>query len=121
MHHRLIHPPHSALLSSVTTYLSTFTKIEEARTRAQLRARTEPDADGFVTVSRGSRTNPARIEAAEEALRKQEDRAKNRVDDGFYRFQVREKAKEQERELRRKFQEDVKRVEGMRKKRSWKA
>lgn len=120
MHHSLVHPPHSTLLSSVTAYLSTFTRLEDARTRAQLRARTEPDEDGFITVTRGARAAPAKLEAAEEALRKEEERAKRRIGDGFYRFQNREKAKEQERDLRRKFQEDVKRVEGMRKKRSWK-
>lgn len=94
-----------------------FDKREAAQKRAIERARTVPDEDGFITVARGGRTGPARVEEAKEALKKEEERAKSRVSDGFYRFQVREKQKEKARELKRHFAEDVKRVEEKRKRR----
>lgn len=54
----------------------------------------------------------------EEAERKKEElearKKKNAVKDDFYRFQNREKRKEQEMGLRRRFEEDRKRVERMR-------
>ncbi|KAF2100560.1 hypothetical protein NA57DRAFT_54638 [Rhizodiscina lignyota] len=115
--HKAKYPDSRELLRSVTAYLTAFEEKESARLRARERARTVPDADGFVTVTRGGRTGPARIEEATEALKKEEGRANKRVSDGFYRFQIREKQKEQARELKRQFAEDVRRVEEKRKRR----
>ena len=66
---------------------------------------------------RGGRNDPAREEAArlkDEELKK---RDKKRIGDGFYRFQVREKRKEEAQDLVKAFEEDRKRVEEMRKRR----
>ncbi|MBE7182588.1 MAG: hypothetical protein INR71_15515 [Terriglobus roseus] len=112
-HHKLTYPPRSTLLASVTNYLNAFSDLEAARARAQARARSVPDADGFVTVTRGTRTGPARLEQANEALVKEKEKADKRIGGGFYRFQTREKAKERERQLRREFEEDLRKVEGM--------
>ena len=74
-----------------------------------------PDEDGFITVTRGGRTGPARLEQAELKQKELEERRqKNGAKADFYRFQTREKRKEAEGELRRKFEADRKRVEEMR-------
>lgn len=75
----------------------------------------EPDADGFVTVTRGGRTNPARQEAAQEQADKQKEKQKGLED--FYRFQSREKRKERAGELVRKFEEDKEKVRKMKERR----
>ena len=57
------------------------------------------------------------MEEAQAAKEKLEERDKKRVGEDFYRFQLREKRKEGERELKRKFEEDKKRLEKKRAKR----
>jgi ribosomal RNA-processing protein 7 len=77
--------------------------------------RSVPDEDGFVTVTRGGRAGPARREEAEAKQKELEERKKNNgVKDDFYRFQNREKRKEAEGLLKRRFEEDRRRVEDMR-------
>lgn len=109
--HQATCPSPENLLVSVTNYLTTYQTVEASRAKALARAGTVPDADGFVTVTRGARTGPARTEAVTQALEKEKAKAEKRIGDNFYRFQVREKAKERERELRRQFQDDVRKVE----------
>ena len=82
-----------------------------------VRNSSEPDEDGFITVTRGGRQGPAREEEArakEEELKKRE---KNRVKDDFYRFQQREKKKELAKDLVKGFEEDQRRVEEMKRRR----
>lgn len=86
--------------------------MEAARTRALKQARSVPDDDGFITVTRGGRAGPARLEEAQAAAEKLKERQKPPED--FYRFQTREKKKENAERLKREFQEDRKRVERMR-------
>lgn len=116
-HHRLRYPDPATLQSSVDTFMAAFSAQEAERAKAQARQRAEPDEDGFITVTRGGRTGPARQEEArskEEELKKRE---KNRVKDDFYRFQLREKKKEAAKDLVKSFEEDRRRVEEMRRKR----
>lgn len=115
--HRARHPDPEELLSRVTDYLVAFQSIEAAQLKEQAKRGSVPDEDGFVTVTKGSRSGPARTEAAVQALEKQKKKAEDRIGDTFYRFQVREKAKEKERELRRQFQEDVRKVERLKERR----
>lgn len=49
--------------------------------------------------------------------RLERQRVKMRGEDGFYRFQVRERRKEGVREMQRRFEEDRRRVLGMRERR----
>lgn len=63
---------------------------------------------------RGGRAGPAKVEEAEAAKEKQDKKRREGVGENFYRFQVREKRKEKEAELRRKFEEDKKRIQKMR-------
>ncbi|KAF2868697.1 ribosomal RNA-processing protein 7-domain-containing protein [Massariosphaeria phaeospora] len=115
LHNQLQHPPPATLTPSINAYLTQFALTETARTRLRKKARSEPDADGFVTVTRGGRTGPARLEHAQ--LKKVEldaRRVKNAVKGDFYRFQTREKRKEAEGELKRRFEVDRRRVAEMR-------
>ncbi|KAF2839342.1 hypothetical protein M501DRAFT_1016421 [Patellaria atrata CBS 101060] len=114
--HRLTYPPKSTLLALTNAYLSTFQAYEQhvARTRTQSRV---PDKDGFVTVTRGARTGPARVEEALAAKAKMEEREKKRAGFGFYKFQGRDRRKEEERRLRDSFERDRERVVEMRRKR----
>ncbi|EME45962.1 hypothetical protein DOTSEDRAFT_168167 [Dothistroma septosporum NZE10] len=116
-HHRLRYPDHALLQQSVDSFMVAFSAQEEARARALAKQRSEPDEDGFITVTRGGRSGPAReeeVKAKEEELKKRE---KNRIKDDFYRFQVREKKKDHAKDLVRGFEEDQRRVEEMKKRR----
>lgn len=117
-HHTLAFPPKPNLQKSINAYLSAFTRAETGRNRLRARQRAVPDEDGFITVVRGGRTGPARLEEAEAAKEKLEERKKKRgAKEDFYRFQVREKRKEREGELRRKFEQDRRKVADMRERR----
>lgn len=116
-HHRLRYPDAAKLQTSVNAYMEAFAAQEAERAKKLAKQRSEPDEDGFITVTRGGRTGPARDEEAkakEEELKKRE---KNRVKDDFYRFQTREKKKEQAKDLVKGFEEDRRKLEEMRKRR----
>ncbi|KAH7138548.1 ribosomal RNA-processing protein 7-domain-containing protein [Dendryphion nanum] len=114
-HNTLRYPPKALLQASVNAYLTQFTRTEVARNRVRAKQRSVPDEDGFITVTRGGRAGPARLEQAEAKQKElQERKEKNGTKGDFYRFQGREKRKEAEGELRRKFEADRKRVEEMR-------
>jgi ribosomal RNA-processing protein 7 len=116
-HHILSSPSREVLQASVDAFMTEFNRKEEEAARAAKKMRSVPDEDGFITVTRGGRTGPARREEAEEArrkeLRKEEERRKSMGD--FYRFQARERRKQEQGELVKRFEEDRKRVEEMRK------
>lgn len=115
-HHKLRYPDTAALQNTVDAFMTAFAAQEAARTKQLARLRQEPDEDGFITVTRGGRTGPARVDEAKEKeeLKK---RNKSRIKEDFYRFQVREKNKERAGELVRGFEEDRRRVEAMKKRR----
>ena len=113
-HHRLRYPDPAVLQASVDGFMAAYAAQEAERSRNLARQRTEPDEDGFVTVTRGGRNAPAReaqTKAVEEELKRRE---KDRVKDDFYRFQVREKKKEQALDLVKGFEEDRRKVDAMR-------
>lgn len=112
-HHKMRYPDHGVLQSSVDAYMAAFAAQEEAREQLLARKRTEPDEDGFVTVTRGGRVAPAREEATRAKQEELKTREKSRIKEDFYRFQVREKRKEQAKDLVRSFNEDQRRVEEM--------
>jgi len=116
-HHHLRYPDPSILQHNVDSFISAFNALETQRSRDAARARNVPDADGFVTVTRGGRVGPAKAEEAEKKRMEMEEREKGRTGDGFYRFQVRERRKIEQGELVKAFEEDKKRVEGMRERR----
>lgn len=95
--------------------MTAFGDREASQARLRARQRQEADADGFITVTRGGRTNPARQEVAQEQAEKQKDKQRGLED--FYRFQSREKRKQRAGELVRKFEEDKEKVRKMRERR----
>ncbi|TVY58309.1 Ribosomal RNA-processing protein 7 [Lachnellula cervina] len=116
-HHALRYPDPRTLQRNVDAYMTAFNAGEMQRQREAKRLRNVPDEDGFVTVTKGGRVGPAKAEEAERMRAEAEERAKVRTGEGFYRFQVREMRKVEQGELVRQFEEDKKRVEGMRERR----
>ncbi|KAL6706420.1 hypothetical protein ACN47E_005526 [Coniothyrium glycines] len=117
-HNALTYPAPAVLQASVNAYLTQFNALETVRNKLRKTSRSVPDEEGFITVTRGGRAGPARIEEAEKKKAELDERRKNNgVKDDFYRFQNREKRKEAEGLLRRRFEEDRRRVEGMRERR----
>ena len=114
-HEKLQYPDKSALLNSVNDYMTAFAAQEAAQARSQARQRSEPDADGFVTVTRGGRTDPGRQAAAQAVAGKHKE--KQHGLENFYRFQTREKKKARAGELIRKFEEDKERIRKMKEQR----
>jgi ribosomal RNA-processing protein 7 len=74
------------------------------------RLRSEPDEDGFITVTRRERVEPV--------VEKKNNRAVNLED--FYKFQKREQREKRMEELRRKFEEDKLKVERLKQGRKFK-
>ncbi|KIW30733.1 uncharacterized protein PV07_02437 [Cladophialophora immunda] len=111
-HHKsLQYPSRKQLLRSVNAYMSAYSQLEESRSRENARKRAVPDEDGFITVTRGSRGS-ARMDEAKESAEKQKEKAKALED--FYRFQTRERRKQEQDEMMKRFEEDKKKVEEMR-------
>ncbi|KUJ18046.1 uncharacterized protein LY89DRAFT_35984 [Mollisia scopiformis] len=119
LHHTLSFPDPKILQANIDTFMSAFNDREESRKREERKGRQVPDEDGFVTVMRGGRTGPARAEEVERKRAEMEERErKKRGEMGdFYRFQMRERRKEVQGEMVRRFEEDRRRVEGMRRER----
>ncbi|PGG98178.1 hypothetical protein AJ79_08948 [Helicocarpus griseus UAMH5409] len=117
-HNKLRYPARSELLRTVNDYMTLFGRFEEARVREAARGREVVDEDGFVTVVRGpsgGKDSVAREEEMRELVERQKEKNKGLED--FYRFQMRERRKGRQTELVRKFEEDKRRVEEMRRRR----
>ncbi|OIW28871.1 hypothetical protein CONLIGDRAFT_645033 [Coniochaeta ligniaria NRRL 30616] len=119
-HVRLTYPDKAAVEAAVDAFFTVYNRREKEAAELAKRLRNEPDEDGFVTVTRGGgRTAPAKREEAEEARRKMVEKADKKREElsNFYRFQMRERKKEEQAELVKKFEEDRRRVDAMREKR----
>ena len=118
-HHRMQYPDTAALQRNVDAFMTAWNAREEEKARLAKRQRNVPDEDGFVMVTKGGRTGPARREEAERKraeLEEKERRKREEMGD-FYRFQMRERRKAEQGELVKQFEEDKKRVEAMKEKR----
>lgn len=108
-HERMQYPDRGALLRAVNEFMTTFTQVSEARKREDHKRLAVPDEDGFVTVSHGPKLNSvAREEEMKELVEKQKKKGEGLED--FYRFQSREKRKERQNQLLRRFDEDKKKL-----------
>ncbi|KAK5661271.1 hypothetical protein OQA88_11165 [Cercophora sp. LCS_1] len=118
-HNRLSYPDKDVLQAAVDAFSTLFAKKEQEAAEIAKRLRNEPDEDGFVTVTRGGRNAPASRNEAEEARRKMVEKQEKKREEmsNFYRFQLREKKKEEQAELVKRFDEDRKKIEAMRAKR----
>jgi ribosomal RNA-processing protein 7 len=96
-----------------------FNQEEILRRRKQKRMRSEPDEDGFVTITRGGRTGAGRASQAIKQLSVKEQRKVGMLDD-LYKFQRRDAQKVQRDELRNKFEQDKRRVAELKERRKFK-
>ncbi|KKK27200.1 hypothetical protein ARAM_004927 [Aspergillus rambellii] len=109
-HQRMCYPGRAELLRRVNEYMSVFGEVAEARKREAMRKAQEPDEDGFITVTAGPKlTSAAHEEEAKRLIEKQ--KKKDQGFEDFYRFQSREKRKERQNELLKKFDEDKKKLQ----------
>jgi ribosomal RNA-processing protein 7 len=115
--HQLRYPSRRELLRCVDGYMTAYAQMEDARAQENTRKRQMPDDDGFVTVVRGSKGG-VRTEEAKDLADKQKEKDKSRSVEDFYRFQMREKRKEEQQKLLKDFEADKRRVEDMRKRRN---
>ena len=110
--HERMYPPRAELLESINDFMGAYNERQDAIQKEKASKRHEPDADGFVTVTRGKVGATTQKEEVEKQLERQKEKQKGFGD--FYRFQGREKRKEREMEIRRQFKEDQERVRKMR-------
>ncbi|KAK3370302.1 ribosomal RNA-processing protein 7-domain-containing protein [Podospora didyma] len=118
-HNRLSYPDKEVVQAAVDAFSALFAKKEQEAAEMAKKLRGEADEDGFVTVTRGGRNAPASRNEAEEAKQKMLDRAEKRKSEltDFYRFQLRERQKEEQADLLKRFDDDRKKVWAMREKR----
>ncbi|KAG4306167.1 hypothetical protein PORY_000155 [Pneumocystis oryctolagi] len=116
-HYHLMYPPHAKLQASIDEYMSMFYLEEEKRKMLRKRQRTEPDEEGFVTVTRGGRIGVGRVDAAAKIQEKNKNKG---VLSNFYKFQTLEGKKKRLIELKKKFQEDQEKIRELREKKRFK-
>lgn len=111
-HEQLRYPDRAELLRTVNDFMTTFEQVAEARKREEAKKAGEPDEDGFVTVTSGPKLNSvAREEEMKELVAKQKKKEEGLED--FYRFQSREKRKEKQQMLLRRFNEDRRKLQDL--------
>lgn len=111
-HQKLRFPDQNLLLANVDAFLSSWDEKEKAKENERRNQRNFVDEDGFVTVTRGGRTGPNRMEDAQKKKEELEEREKRKREGmgDFYRFQTREMRKERAGELVRLFESDREKV-----------
>ncbi|PYI05714.1 ribosomal small subunit assembly protein [Aspergillus sclerotiicarbonarius CBS 121057] len=113
-HDQLRYPDRAELLRTVNDYMTVFSQVAEARKREEARKAQEPDEDGFITVTSGPKLAAAAHEdEAKELIEKQKQKSQGLED--FYRFQSREKRKEKQNQLLKKFDNDRRKLADMKK------
>lgn len=109
-HERRRYPERAALLRTVSDFMTVFEQVSEARKKEEAKKAGVPDEDGFVTVVNGPKLNSV---AREEEMRELVERQKKKEEglEDFYRFQSREKRKERQQLLLRRFDEDRRKLQ----------
>lgn len=119
-HQKLRFPDPINLQQNIDSFMSEFNALEKDKREHEKKLRNEPDAEGFITVTRGGRAGPARKEIVEEKMAQIEERERKKREQmqksGFYRYQGREKRKAEADELVRRFEEDKKSIQALREK-----
>ncbi|KAL4165531.1 hypothetical protein KRP22_014241 [Phytophthora ramorum] len=93
-------------------YMASFDEEEQEDMRRREELKQQVDDDGFQTVVN---TKKRGVVLAEEVLAKPAKRQKSKEIDNFYRFQTREKKRDQLKTLRERFEEDRQLVDKMKK------
>lgn len=106
------YPDTKKLQLEVDKFMAKFDEDKEKSERVEAESRNQADDEGWVTVGRGGR-NPAapRLDATE--LWERKKRKKKQALLNFYHFQQRETRREHIAHLRKKFDEDKKRIAEM--------
>ncbi|GMT00788.1 hypothetical protein PENTCL1PPCAC_22962, partial [Pristionchus entomophagus] len=102
-----------SLMKEVEEYMSAHDEEAAAANRAARKRRKVADEDGWITVTKGSRTSAPESKKMreDEPLNYQDEKRKQKkVDVAFYNFQIKESKMRHLNELRSKFEEDKKRV-----------
>jgi len=118
-------PRPKALKTRVDNYMVNFTRMEEIEKLELDRKASIVDEDGFTLVTRRTRRNTNRTEdGASVTAARYEDvknlKPKKKELQDFYRFQMKEKKRNELAELRRKFEEDKKRIADLKSSRRFK-
>jgi len=110
--YHLQYPDTTKLQAEVNEFMAKFDEKKEQLDKEAAEAQNQPDDEGWVTVGRTGR-NPAapRLDAAE--LQERRNKKKKRALLNFYQFQQRETRREHIAHLRKKFDEDKKRIAEM--------
>ncbi|KAL7786648.1 ribosomal RNA-processing protein 7 domain-containing protein [Trichoderma ceciliae] len=118
-HLRLCRADKAEIQKATHAFFNVFNRKEKEAAELSKRLRNEPDEDGFVTVTRGGKAAPANQYEAEEARQKMVEKASKKRSEmkDFYRFQLRERRKQEQAELLKRFEEDKRKVNAMREKR----
>ncbi|KAL6859696.1 ribosomal RNA-processing protein 7 domain-containing protein [Trichoderma novae-zelandiae] len=118
-HLRLSRADKAEIQKATHAFFNVFNRKEKEAAELSKRLRNEPDEDGFVTVTRGGKAAPANQFEAEEARQKMIEKAAKKKSEmtDFYRFQLRERRKQEQAQLLRRFEEDKRKVSAMREKR----
>ncbi|KAK9385743.1 ribosomal RNA-processing protein 7-domain-containing protein [Lipomyces mesembrius] len=117
--HQRRHISSSALQVTIDNFMTAYNKAETQREGEAKRARSTPDEDGFVTVSRGVGRTGVGISSdvlKQEAKKRQK---KGELKD-FYRFQIREEKKTRMNELLKNFKMDQEKIRQLKAKRKFK-
>ena len=112
----LTFPPRADVLALANDFMSTYSELESVRARESAKRRAEPDDDGFITVTRGSK-GVVKSDEAEAIKAKAKEKQEKAGLQNFYRWQTRDKRREEQGALLRQFDEEKIRVREMREKR----
>ncbi|KAJ1647312.1 hypothetical protein J3B02_004335 [Coemansia erecta] len=118
--YRAARPPADLLKTDVDSYMAKFQEAQYERDRMLAQQQNVPDEDGFITVVRRGRNTRnsdgknAVVAATAEEAREAAAKKKDIVFGNMYRFQVRERKRDQLAELRKKFEEDKEKIARMR-------
>ncbi|KAJ2721511.1 hypothetical protein GGI07_003911 [Coemansia sp. Benny D115] len=118
--YRASRPPGDLLKKEVDSYMAAFEEAQYERERMLTQQQNVPDEDGFITVVRRGRNTKnsdganAVLAASTDEAREAGERKKEVLFGNMYRFQVRERKRDQLSDLRKKFEEDKERIARMR-------
>ncbi|KAJ1956901.1 hypothetical protein EC988_001107 [Linderina pennispora] len=118
--YRAARPPIEMLKQDVDGYMAKFEEAQYERERLLAQQRNVPDADGFITVIRSGRKSTNTdgtitvTAATANGIKSAEAKKKDVQFGNMYRFQMRERKRDQLAELRKKFDEDKEKIARMR-------
>ena len=123
------HRSRAQLLRLCNEAVTSFEAEEAAATRRAKESAAQPDEDGFVTVARGTAPTFAAEGLEERVARRGRAGRRRRKRKGgasgadeladFYRFQHKEKSRDEARDLKRRFEEDLRKVKKMKEERAY--